>query len=186
MINTETTSNISAAELQSLLAAGQCCLIDVREPVEHVEEHLPRALLIPAGELEKRCSEIDRTKPVVVMCRGGARGAKAAAVLQARGFTGVRNLEGGIMAWKAAGQAVSTSARKALPLMRQVQIVIGACVLAGALLAVTVDPRWVWLCAFFGAGLIFAGTTGSCGMAMLIEKLSWNNAPCKTGDSCCS
>lgn len=185
-MKTETTSNISPAELQSLLSAGQCCLIDVREPVEHAEEHLPQASLIPLGELEKRCGEIDRTKPVVVMCRGGARGAKAAAALEARGFTGVRNLEGGIMAWKAAGQSVTTTARKVLPLMRQVQLVIGGCVLAGAVLAMTVDPRWVWLCAFFGAGLIFAGATGFCGLALLLAKLPWNNASCKKGASCCS
>ena len=185
-MKTENSAKVSPAELQSLLAAGQCCLVDVREPVEHAEEHLPQAALIPLGELEKRCGEIDRAKPLVVMCRAGSRGAKAAATLEAHGFTGVRNLEGGIMGWKAAGQPVARSARRVLPLMRQVQIVIGVCVLLGAMLAVTVDPRWVWLCAFFGAGLIFAGTTGFCGLAILLAKLPWNNAACKTGASCCN
>lgn len=76
-MKTEVSSNVSPAELQRLLSTGECCLIDVREPVEHAEENLPQATLIPLGELEKRCGEIDRSKTVVVMCRAGSRGAES-------------------------------------------------------------------------------------------------------------
>ncbi len=67
---------ILPAELKSSLPAG-CCLVDVREPVEHAEDHIEDAKLIPLGQLEKRIGEIDRDAPVVVMCRSGKRGLEA-------------------------------------------------------------------------------------------------------------
>lgn len=171
---------IFPAELKSLLSTG-CCLVDVREPVEHAEEHIDGAKLIPLGTLEKRASEIDRSGPVVVMCRSGKRGIEALKRLQALGVTEVRNLEGGILAWKAAGLPVGTSEKKVFPLMQQVQLTIGLGVLTGAILVLTIDPKWVLLCAFFGAGLTMAGSTGWCGLAILMSKMPWNRV---AGQSC--
>lgn len=178
------TSNqsILPTELKSLLSTG-CCLVDVREPVEHAEEHIGGAKLIPLGQLEKRAAEIDRSAPLVVMCRSGKRGGAGLKKLQALGFTGGRNLEGGILAWKAAGFPVGTSGKKVFPLMQQVQLTIGLGVLTGAVLALTVNPNWVFLCAFFGAGLTMAGSTGWCGLAILMSKMPWNRV---TGQSCCA
>ena len=127
-------ASITATELQSLLNSSTCQVVDVREPVEHAEEHLSNALLIPLGDIGKRCGELDRSRPVVIHCRGGVRGAKAADKLRQLGFSDVRNLEGGLMAWKEAGFPVVTPPRKVLPLMRQVQITIGFCVLLGSAL----------------------------------------------------
>jgi rhodanese-related sulfurtransferase len=174
-------SIISPAELKSLLAAG-CSLVDVREPVEHAEEHIVGAKLIPLGQVEKRVGEIDRTVPVIVMCRSGKRGGDAMKKLQALGVSGARNLEGGILGWKAAGLPVGAAAKKVFPLMQQVQLVIGLGVLTGAVLALTVDPRWALLCAFFGAGLTMAGSTGWCGLAILLSKMPWN----RVAGQCCS
>jgi rhodanese-related sulfurtransferase len=173
---------ILPAELKSLLSTG-CCLVDVREPVEHAEEHITGAKLIPLGQLEKRASEIDRSAPVVVMCRSGKRGAEALKKLQSMGIRNVRNLEGGLLSWKAAGLPVASGGRKVLPLMQQVQLTIGLGVLTGAILALTVDPKWVLLCAFFGAGLTMAGSTGWCGLAILMSKMPWNRV---AGESCCA
>ncbi len=177
---------ISPAELKSLLASG-CCLVDVREPVEHAEEHIAGAKLIPLGQLEKRVAEINRSGPVVVMCRSGKRGGEALKTLEARGITDVRNLEGGILAWKAAGLAVGASAKKVFPLLQQVHLTIGVGVLTGAILAFTVHPNWVLLCAFFGAGLVMAGSTGWCGLALLMSKMPWNRVDgpsCSRSGSC--
>ncbi len=176
------TQSILPAELNTLLSKG-CCLVDVREPVEHAEEHITGAKLIPLGQLEKRTAEIDRNAPVVVMCRSGKRGGEALKKLQALGITDVRNLEGGILAWKAAGLPVGTSGEKVFPLMQQVQLTIGLGVLTGAILALTVNPNWVFLCAFFGAGLTMAGSTGWCGLAILMSKMPWNRV---AGQACCS
>lgn len=173
---------IRPSELKSLLPSG-CRLIDVREPVEHAEEHIIGAKLIPLGQLEARASEIDRSAPVVVMCRSGRRGAEAMKKLRELGVTEVRNLEGGILAWKAEGHPIGESRKNVLPLMQQVQLTIGLGVLTGAILALTVHPNWAFLCAFFGAGLTMAGSTGWCGLAILMSKMPWNRVD---GKSCCA
>ena len=173
---------IQPAELKSLLPSG-CCLIDVREPVEHAEEHIVGAKLIPLGQHEQRSNEIDRKAPVVVMCRSGKRGAEAMKKLHALGITNVRNLEGGILAWKGDGLPIGKSRGNSMPLMQQVQLTIGLGVLTGAILALTVHPNWVFLCAFFGAGLTMAGSTGWCGLAILMSKMPWNRV---AGQSCCA
>ena len=175
-------------ELAAAIAAGDCQVVDVREPVEHAESHIAGARLIPLGLIEARCGELDKSKPVMVMCQAGKRGAAAADKLRALGFQDVRNLEGGLLAWKAAGLPCAAGPKSVIPLMRQVQIVVGALVLTGSLLAVFVDPKWVYLPMFFGAGLLFAGISGFCGLAMVLAKMPWNqvnNDSCGKG-SCCS
>jgi rhodanese-related sulfurtransferase len=182
IIMNATSEIIEGKELQQLLAKG-CCLVDVREPVEHAEERIAGAQLIPLGQLEKRLGEIATDAPVVVMCRGGMRGEQARKLLQSHGLSQVRNLQGGIMAWKALGLPVEKTARKILPLMQQVQLTIGLMVLTGAILALTVDVRWAFLCAFFGAGLTMAGSTGWCGLAILMSKMPWNKTAGQTVSS---
>ncbi len=174
-----TDPSILPDELRTWMSTG-CCLVDVREPVEYAEEHISGAKLIPMGRIEQRLMEIDRSQPLVVMCRSGKRGAEALKKLESLGLTRARNLEGGILAWKAAGLPVTHGIKKVFPLMQQVQLCIGIGVLAGAILSKTVHPNWVFLSAFFGAGLIFAGSTGHCGLAILISKMPWNRGIAKT------
>jgi rhodanese-related sulfurtransferase len=176
---------INAAELAQNLLDGCCQLVDVREPVEYAEERIKGAKLVPLGELERRCGELDKSKPVVVMCRAGTRGQQALNKLRALGFEQVSNLDGGILAWAAAGKPMERSERRGLPLMRQVQLIIGLCVLTGSILALTVNPLFAAIPAFFGAGLTLAGSTGWCGLALLLAKMPWNNRACAKGESCC-
>ena len=75
-------------------------LLDVRQPEEYAEGHLPGSRLIPVGELHQRMDEIDRTKPVIVYCRSGMRAANGTGVLMNAGLDDVRNMAGGILAWK--------------------------------------------------------------------------------------
>jgi len=178
----KTDACILPRELAAALEADGCQLIDVREPVEHAESHVSGAKLIPLGQIETRCGELDKSKPVMVMCQAGKRGAAAADKLRALGFSDVRNLEGGILAWKSAGLPCAASAKAVMPLMRQVQITIGFFVLLASVLAVTVNPAWVYLCMFFGAGLLFAGLSGFCCLAMVLAKMPWN----RMDDSSCS
>lgn len=174
------------ADLHRLVTDGGCQLIDVREPVEFAEERVPGARLIPLGELDQRCGELDRGSRLVVMCRGGTRGRQALEKLTARGFTTVQNLEGGILAWKAAGLPVERTGRRGLPLMQQVQLIIGLGVLTGSILALTVDARFALISAFFGAGLTLAGSTGWCGLALLMAKMPWNRVPGTAATASCS
>ena len=105
-MKTTSLPSISSLELKSRLEKGGCHLVDVREPIEHAEEHITGARLIPLGELEKRSHEISRDEPIVVMCRSGKRGGQAIEKLKELGFTNVCNLEGGIQAWKGEGHGV--------------------------------------------------------------------------------
>jgi len=74
-------------------------LLDVRTPAEFAEAHVPGATNIPVQELAHRLVELgDRTRPVVVYCRSGARSATAAALLRQGGFGHVHDM-GGMFNW---------------------------------------------------------------------------------------
>lgn len=169
--------NWTVQELHSSLAQREgCCLIDVREYAEYAGGRIPGARLIPAGELERRALEIDRSKPVYVACRTGRRSAEAQRRLRAIGFEDVRNVSGGVMAWEAAGFAIERDDRAPWSLERQVRFVAGLIVLAGIFLSIFIAEEFIALSAFIGAGLVFASITDSCAMAMLLARMPWNRA----------
>jgi rhodanese-related sulfurtransferase len=87
---------------------GEVQLIDVREPDEFEGPlgHIDGARLIPLGGLADRVSEIDRDRPVVTVCRAGARSAQATVILGRAGLTDVANLSGGMLRWRAQGYPV--------------------------------------------------------------------------------
>ena len=75
-------------------------LLDVRQPEEYRQGHLPGSVLIPLGQLHQRLDELDRSKPAILYCRSGVRSANGTGVLLHAGFEDVRNLSGGILAWE--------------------------------------------------------------------------------------
>lgn len=94
-----TVEEITVRELKELLDKNRSLLLlDVREPFEKELVDIGGEL-IPLGELEGRVDEISKDKPVVIYCRSGARSAEACRTLMSAGFTDVRNLKGGILAW---------------------------------------------------------------------------------------
>ena len=98
--------DITVQELKQKLDAGEhFVFIDVREPHEYEDFNLG-AQLIPLGSLVNQMWELEAHKndEIVVHCRSGARSGTAQAMMQGQGFTNVRNLVGGVMAWKAAYQ----------------------------------------------------------------------------------
>jgi sulfur-carrier protein adenylyltransferase/sulfurtransferase len=90
---------VSVEEAKVLLDGGGVQLVDVREPWEHEEAHIPGCRLIPLGEVPLRFQEIDREMPVVVYCKSGGRSGKAVAFLRDQGYGKALNLTGGILAW---------------------------------------------------------------------------------------
>ncbi|WP_420236873.1 molybdopterin-synthase adenylyltransferase MoeB [Telmatobacter bradus] len=90
---------ITVQQLKKRIDAGEeVYILDVREPFEYKIANLG-GQLIPLGEVAQRLSEIDRSREVVVQCKGGVRSQKAAEVLKQNGFEHVINLAGGIIAW---------------------------------------------------------------------------------------
>lgn len=161
-------------------------LLDVRTPAEFREIHVAFARNVPLDRLDARaigkaCSG-SGVQPLYVICRSGSRGRQACEQLSAAGLNAV-NVEGGTLAWEAAGLPV-VHGQKTISLERQVRIAAGFLVLVGAILALTVHPYFAGLSAFIGAGLMFAGITDTCGMAMLLAKMPWNQVADHTGGSC--
>lgn len=94
---------LSADEARRWIAEkkeGEITLIDVREPEEYKEGHLPGALLMPLSDLLDRMKELDIVKPVITYCRMGNRSKSAAALMKGQGFNRTYSIEGGITAWK--------------------------------------------------------------------------------------
>lgn len=93
-------NDITVQELKARIDAGtRPFILDVREPTEYQINRIEGSVLIPLGELPQRFRELDGSIEIVAQCKGGVRSAKAAAFLRQQGFTNVRNLTGGIMAW---------------------------------------------------------------------------------------
>ena len=90
-------------------------VLDVRTKEEFATGHLTNATLIPWTDkdfADRAAKELDPRKPVLVYCQGGVRSAKAAASLVKLGFTDVRDLAGGILAWQQAGKQIDKPAPK--------------------------------------------------------------------------
>ncbi|MFA6013733.1 MAG: rhodanese-like domain-containing protein [Gallionellaceae bacterium] len=92
----------------NLINHKDALVLDVREQKEFDEGHLLRAKLIPLGSLKERIGELEkyRDKPILLMCRSGARSLNATVMLSKQGFSDVSNLAGGINAWRKANLPV--------------------------------------------------------------------------------
>ena len=152
-------------------------VVDVRLPAEYRALHLEPSVCIPLDEIARRHDELPRDREVALVCRTGARARLAAAQLAGHP---VRVLDGGIVAWQEAGQAVVEGAPH-MSLERQVRVVAGALACVGGLLAAGVSPWFGLIPAAVGAGLVYAGLTDRCGMAMLLGRLPYNRQGPATG-----
>jgi rhodanese-related sulfurtransferase len=169
--------SIKPQELAALRQSGKAVeLIDVRTPAEFRELHAEFASNIPLDKLAPKTIAAERnsraSEPLYVICQSGSRGKQACDKLVMAGLNAV-NVEGGTLAWDAAGLPVIRG-KKAISLERQVRIAIGLIVLASSVLAAFVHPYWIGLAAFMGGGLIFSGITDFCGLALLLARLPWN------------
>jgi rhodanese-related sulfurtransferase len=99
---------VSPADAQALIEGGDVEVVDVRTPAEFAEGHLDGATLVDFYEPDfaDRIAELDRDREYVVYCRSGNRSSQATAMMAARGFTDVNDVDGGIVAWEAAGLPV--------------------------------------------------------------------------------
>jgi rhodanese-related sulfurtransferase/rubrerythrin len=84
---------------------GTYTLLDVRQPWEYEEDHIPGAKLVPLGDLKEGTQDLDPEKPTLVYCAVGGRSRVAAQLLSGRGFKEVYNLSGGIKAFRGAKAA---------------------------------------------------------------------------------
>lgn len=163
---------ISPQAARDLVNQG-AILVDIRAADEHAREHIAAARRVPMDHL-KSAAPLDATAGVIFHCRSGNRTRVNAQALSACAACEAYVLDGGLDAWKKAGLPVVTDASQPMELQRQVQIAAGSLILLGAVLGATASPWFHALSAAIGAGLVFAGVSGFCGMARLLMRMPWN------------
>ncbi len=160
-------------------------LIDVRTPAEFEEVHATMARNVPLDQLDPTMwltGGGDPQRPIYIICQSGKRGRQACEKLTQAGLGKVFNVEGGTLAWDACGLPVLRG-KKTMSLERQVRIAAGFLVLIGAVLGWLIHPGFIGLSAFVGLGLMYAGVTDTCGMAMMLARMPWNRGR-PTSTSC--
>lgn len=167
---------------------GESLLLDVRTPAEFEEIHVEGAVLHPLTELNPTHVRglAQGKRACVLICRSGGRARQAAEKLATSGVSGLQVMTGGMQAWESEGLPVQRG-RATISLERQVRIAAGTLVFIGSVLGYVVNPAWIALAAFVGAGLVFAGVTDTCGLAMVIARMPWNTRKSSSSKpSCCS
>jgi rhodanese-related sulfurtransferase len=177
------TETVSIPSLQGLFAEGRyALLIDVRSASEFATGHIPGAIHMPLEQVESRAGDVDAKLPLILICKSGQRARMAATLLEPC-RPDAKVLEGGTDAWRQAGLPLVVSCNTRWSLERQVRLGAGLLASIGALLAVLVNARWIYLAGFIGLGLTFAGLTDFCPMALLLSKMPWNGP--RRGDVTC-
>lgn len=166
------SKTITASAIQSK-NGGRPQIIDVRSAAEFDSGHLPGAVNIPMEFFASRLPDIDLSAPTVLVCQSGTRAGLVCENLGHR-FQEVAVLEGGTQAWISQGGQVVRTTRSGLSLMSQSLIGAGLFNLIGVLLSTLVHPAWIGISAFVSLGLVVAGSTGFCLMAVLLGKMPWN------------
>jgi rhodanese-related sulfurtransferase len=87
--------------------SAETMVLDVREPEEYEQGHVPGAINLPQADLASRLDELPRHRPLVLICRSGARSLRAAQFLRQVGFEQLANVQGGTLAWRAAGKLLA-------------------------------------------------------------------------------
>lgn len=167
-------------------------ILDVRTTPEHDSCRLLRPHdLVPLDRLNPNDfmlrRGLDRGADVFILCKGGTRAKAAAEKFIAAGYPNMHVIEGGIMACETLGVPVIGTtgaapapvtvgpAKKVISLERQVRIAAGALAALGALLALVSGAKiFIVLPLVIGCGLVYAGVTDRCGMAMVLMKAPWN------------
>ncbi|PZT71735.1 MULTISPECIES: rhodanese-like domain-containing protein [unclassified Streptomyces] len=175
---TTDTPAFTPAALQHLLGTGDGPrLLDVRTSGEFEAGHIPGACNVPLDTLREHRMELGRhlDQDVVLVCRSGTRATQAEEALADAGLPNLRVLDGGMMAWEAAGAPVNRGRRR-WELERQVRLVAGSIVLVSGVVGFFV-PGVHLIGTAVGAGLTFAALSNTCAMGMMLSKLPYNRGP---------
>jgi rhodanese-related sulfurtransferase len=167
-------TSVSIEEVTELTKRG-ARIIHVRTPAEFESVHIPGSYNVPLDQLSEHRQELTQAldSPAVLVCGSGMRARQADNALRDAGLQSLTVLDGGITAWENSGEPVVRGAQK-WPLERQVRLVAGSLVLAGALGGLLLWRPLTLISMFVGGGLTFAAITNTCGMAILLSKLPYN------------
>jgi rhodanese-related sulfurtransferase len=154
--------------------------IDVREKDEFKNEHIFGSINLPLSCFQQEASALLEkldNKRVIIMCLSGKRAVMAFDHIKSMPNLNCENYEiypDGIKGWKKSGKKVVVFKKGTISIMRQVQITAGILIILGGVLGTLVNTNLWFISAFIGAGLTFAGLTGTCGLAGLLKIMPWN------------
>jgi rhodanese-related sulfurtransferase len=179
-----TYSTIRAQDLTST-DPQRGIILDVRTKMEHAEKCMSlQHVNVPLDELQPdtlmNAHGLNKDSSVYILCRSGKRAAMAAEKFAKAGYHNVSVVEGGIEACEGCGHPIEGSALLGIKitgpisLERQVRIAAGLFTAIGAALGLFIDPLFSLIPLFVGSGLVFAGITDRCGMALILTKAPWN------------
>ncbi|WP_016909591.1 rhodanese-like domain-containing protein [Streptomyces xiaopingdaonensis] len=174
MSNAETTLTPEEAAGRT----ADLAVVDVRTPAEFATGHLPGAYNVPLDRLRQGIPALSSAaggSGLLFVCASGGRSEQARQVLAGEGVRAA-SLGGGTTAWRGAGLPVERSegTPRVWPMERQVRCAAGALVLVGLAGGRFVSPKARVVSALVGGGLVYAGVSGTCGMAAALAKLPFN------------
>lgn len=165
---------ITVDELKSKIDSGEDVqLVDVRSPAEYLSSRVTGAQLLPMTHFDQLAPSLDKQRAVYTLCGGGSRAKAFCEKLDILGFNSVV-IEGGMRKWEKQGYPVERAANVPWSIERQTRFGAGLFVFLGVVLGVTVHPGFSYFAGFVGLGLMIAGASNFCGMAMALEKMPWN------------
>ncbi|WP_313814860.1 rhodanese-like domain-containing protein [Glutamicibacter sp.] len=174
---------INADELKTLLQTpdSSVAVLDVRTAGEFEAVHIPGSYNIPLNLLSEHADEVKRklAKQVVLVCQSGNRATQAQQCLLDFDIDSGSVLAGGIAAFEQAGGTVIRGAQR-WALDRQMRMTAGSVVLLGLAGAKFINPKFGYLAAAIGGGLVFSALRDSCPMISALAVMPWNkpkNAP---------
>ncbi len=169
-----TLTKLKPSEAATRLKEGRAVLIDIRERDEYAREHIPGAVSLPVSALDEADLTLEVGQQAIFHCKSGMRTDSNCALLAQHVEGEAYMLDGGLDAWRAKGLPTAKDSKAPLEINRQVQITAGGLILLGIILGWFVNPALFGLSAFVGAGLMFAGISGWCGMANVLAAMPWN------------
>jgi rhodanese-related sulfurtransferase len=178
--------HIFRAEKIDQIDPNRGIIIDIRTQMEYAEKHLNfNHAHIPLDELNPTDFMVhhgfDKDFSIYILCRSGKRATQAVEKFAVEGYLNVHIIEGGILASEDAGLEIHGCTSKShFSLERQVRIAVGAIVTTGAFLGLFINPLFSIISLLAGCGLVFAGLTDYCGIALFLSKAPWNKMTINT------
>lgn len=169
-----TLTKLEPKAVAKRLKTGEAVLIDIREPDEYAREHIAGAVSLPVSAIDTANLTLETGQQAIFYCKSGMRTDSHGVRLSDHVAREAHMLAGGLDAWRRSGLPTKKDAKAPLEINRQVQITAGSLILIGVLLGQFIHPGYYALSAFVGAGLLFAGVSGWCGMANLLSVMPWN------------
>ena len=177
-MNAKDTGGISfstVAELYDMIKnEDDLQIVDVREVSEYEGKRINGAILAPLSRFKESSKIFDRNRHSYIVCQAGKRAEQFAKRLLENGHENISVVEGGLKAWIDAGYPIEKGESRVWSLERQLRFTAGLLVLLGVVLSFVFNRMFLILPGIVGVGLIFAAVTDTCGMAMVLARMPWN------------